>query len=81
MAVKIVDASALGALVFGEPEAEAIVAQLSSSKLAAPRLLWFELSESRRPGLLFDRDDRMVDDGKTIAGSKDDAGSRTPILI
>ena len=44
MAVKVVDASALGALVFGEPEAETVAKQLSTSTLVAPQLLWFELA-------------------------------------
>lgn len=44
MAVKVVDASALGALVFGESEAETVSAALSNSIMAAPVLLWFELS-------------------------------------
>jgi len=42
MAVKIVDASALAALIFGEPEAEAVVRRLRNASLAAPALLWFE---------------------------------------
>jgi len=41
---KVVDASALGALVFGEPDAEKVAKQLSGSALAAPQLLWFELA-------------------------------------
>lgn len=44
MAVKVVDASALGALVFGEPEAPAVAKMLSGSALVAPYLLWFELA-------------------------------------
>ena len=44
MPVKVVDASALGALVFGEPEAETVAKQLSRSALVAPQLLWFELA-------------------------------------
>ncbi len=44
MPVKVVDASALGALVFGEPEAETVAKQLSRSTLVAPQLLWFELA-------------------------------------
>ena len=44
MPVKVVDASALGAIAFGEPEAEAIAKSLSGSLLVAPLLLWFELS-------------------------------------
>jgi predicted nucleic acid-binding protein len=44
MRVRVVDASALGALVFGEPEAEPIVSKLSNAPLVAPALLWFELA-------------------------------------
>ena len=44
MAVKVLDASALGALVFGEPEAEAVAETLSDSTLVAPYLLWFEVA-------------------------------------
>jgi predicted nucleic acid-binding protein len=44
MAVKVVDASALAALLFGEPEGEAIVARLEDSRLVAPILLGFELA-------------------------------------
>lgn len=44
MPVKVVDASALGAVTFGEPEGEALVAMLSGSLLVAPLLLWFEFS-------------------------------------
>ena len=42
--VKVVDASALAALLFGEPEAEAIAASLEGARLAAPALLGFELA-------------------------------------
>jgi len=44
MPVRIVDASALGALVFGEPKAEEIARALEGSPMAAPALLWFELA-------------------------------------
>ncbi|MGH6681519.1 MAG: type II toxin-antitoxin system VapC family toxin [Bradyrhizobium sp.] len=44
MAVKVVDASSLAALLFGEPEAEAIAGQLGDARLAAPGLLAFELA-------------------------------------
>jgi predicted nucleic acid-binding protein len=44
MAVKVVDSSALGALVFGEPGAETAAKQLSKSTLVAPHLLWLELA-------------------------------------
>lgn len=44
MPVKVVDASALGALVFGEPGAATVAKQLSKSTLVAPQLLWFELA-------------------------------------
>ncbi len=44
MAVRVVDASALAALLFGEPEAEAIAARLDGARLVAPSLLSFELA-------------------------------------
>ena len=44
MAVKVVDASALAALLFGEPEAEDVAGQLGSARLVAPALLGFELA-------------------------------------
>lgn len=43
-AVKVVDASALAALLFGEPEAEAVAGQLNGHRLIAPSLLAFELA-------------------------------------
>ena len=57
MPVKVVDASALGALVFGEPEAETVAKRLFKATLVAPQLLWFELASiafkkvARHPGL------------------------------
>ncbi len=44
MAVKVVDASALAALLFGEPEADAIASLLADAHLVAPPLLGFELA-------------------------------------
>lgn len=44
MPVKVVDASAIGALVFGEPAADEIAAKLSGATLAAPALLAFEIA-------------------------------------
>ena len=44
MPVRVVDASALGALVFGEPKAEEIARLLGDSLLVAPGLIWFELA-------------------------------------
>ena len=44
MAVKVVDASAMAALLFGEPEADMIVARLDGARLTAPALLGFELA-------------------------------------
>jgi predicted nucleic acid-binding protein len=43
-AVKVVDASALAALLFGEPEAEIVAGQLNGARLVAPSLLDFELA-------------------------------------
>jgi len=42
--IKVVDASALGALLFGEPEADAIAERLADARLVAPSLLAFELA-------------------------------------
>ena len=42
--VKVVDTSALAALLFGEPEADAIAARLTNARLVAPTLLAFELA-------------------------------------
>ena len=44
MPVRVVDASALGALVFGEPKADEMAKALSGGTLVAPALLWFELA-------------------------------------
>jgi len=44
MPVRVVDASALGALVFGEPKAEEIAKTLGDSPMAAPALIWFEMA-------------------------------------
>jgi predicted nucleic acid-binding protein len=44
MTVKVVDASALAALLFGEPEAAAIAARLEGSDLFAPTLLDYEIA-------------------------------------
>jgi predicted nucleic acid-binding protein len=44
MADKVVDASALAALIFGEPAADEIEARLSGHRLIAPTLLPYEIS-------------------------------------
>lgn len=44
MPVKVVDASALAALLFGEPEGESVAGRLGDARLAAPALLSFELA-------------------------------------
>lgn len=41
--VKVVDASALAALIFSELEADAVAGQLEGARLAAPSLLHYEL--------------------------------------
>jgi predicted nucleic acid-binding protein len=43
-AVKVVDCSALAALMFGEPQADKIAARLTEAKLVAPTLLSYELA-------------------------------------
>ena len=53
---KVVDASALAALMFGEPEGAEVAERLEGARLAAPSLLTFELTNvcltkiRRRPG-------------------------------
>ncbi len=42
--VKVVDASALGAVLFAEPEGEAVAALLRGGSLVAPNLLAYEIS-------------------------------------
>lgn len=59
MPVKVVDASALAALLFGEPDGEAIAVRLESARLVAPTLLGFELAnvcliKTRRHGAQHD---------------------------
>ncbi|MBA4393350.1 MAG: VapC toxin family PIN domain ribonuclease [Desulfobacca sp.] len=44
MPALIVDASALGALIFGEPQAKEMAEKLSEGPMTAPALLWFELA-------------------------------------
>jgi len=44
MADKVVDASAIAALLFREPEASVVAERLSDGKLVAPALLDFELA-------------------------------------
>jgi predicted nucleic acid-binding protein len=44
MAVKVVDASALAAVVFDEPEADRVDGQLAGVNLVAPVLLAFEMA-------------------------------------
>jgi len=44
MPVKVVDASALAALLFGEPDADVIASRLDNARLVAPALLAFELA-------------------------------------
>jgi predicted nucleic acid-binding protein len=46
MAVKVVDASALGALLFGEPDGPAIAGRLRGGGLIAPALLPFEVANT-----------------------------------
>jgi predicted nucleic acid-binding protein len=44
MLVRVVDASALGAMIFGEPKAEEMAEALAEAQIAAPALLWYELA-------------------------------------
>jgi len=42
--IKVVDASALGALIFNEPDAGLVAERLDGSRLVAPTLLTFEMA-------------------------------------
>lgn len=44
MRVKVIDASALAALLFDEPEADDIVSLIANTRLAAPNLIGFEVA-------------------------------------
>ncbi len=44
VSVTVVDASAIGALMFGEPRAEEMAARLADARLAAPALTPFEVA-------------------------------------
>ena len=46
MAVKVVDPSALAALLFGEPDAIAVADRLRGAELIAPALLPFEVADT-----------------------------------
>jgi predicted nucleic acid-binding protein len=78
MVVKVVDASALAALLFGEPEAETVAARLGEARLVAPGLMTFELANvcltkmrrhpEQRAGLIaaFRLRERLVVDELTV---------------
>jgi len=51
MAVKVVDASAIGALLFGEPEGPEVARRLEGDRLIAPHLLPFEVASICRKKL------------------------------
>lgn len=51
MPVRVVDASALGALLFAEPDADLIVDSVRGCSLAAPVLLWYEMASICRKKL------------------------------
>lgn len=51
MAVKVVDASGVGAILFGEPEGPEVARRLSSTRLVAPSLLPFEVASICRKKL------------------------------
>ena len=44
MPIKVIDASALAAMLFGEPDAEDVLEQVRGCSLAAPTLLPFEIT-------------------------------------
>ena len=69
MSVRVVDASALGALAFGEPEAERVVRMLGHEPLVAPALVWFEMASICRKKIRRhpDQEDELIDALKRAA--------------
>jgi len=69
MSVRVVDASALGALAFGEPEAERVVRMLGHESMTAPALLWFEMASICRKKIRRhpDKEDELLDALKRAA--------------
>lgn len=57
---KVVDASALAALVFGEPEAKELAGKLKAAELLAPSLLPFELASIARKKIVKQPKDRHL---------------------
>lgn len=60
MAIKVIDASALAALIFVEPEADRIDALTAGVELAAPALIGFEMANACRTKLRRNPDERGV---------------------
>ena len=58
MAAKVIDASALGALLFGEPEGPAVALRLGQSSLIGPALLPFEVANTCRKKMRRNPDQR-----------------------
>ena len=73
MAVKVVDASAVAAMVFQEPGADEIDDRVSGSMLAAPALLQFELTNICRTKL------RQFPDQREMLLDQFSAGIEIPI--
>ena len=78
MVVKVVDASAIAALLFGEPEAEAIAGQLGDARLVAPALLALRtrqrMPDQDRAGI---QSSARADGGVPVTGSPRGRGSRS----
>jgi predicted nucleic acid-binding protein len=69
MPVKVVDASALRALVFGEPGAKTVAKQLAEFTLVAPHLLCFELASiSFRKAAAHPDDAKQIREALRMAG-------------
>jgi predicted nucleic acid-binding protein len=73
MAVKVVDASAIAAIVFQEPDASETHDRLVDSVPAAPGLLWFELTNVCRTKL------RQFPDQRETLLNQFSAGMEIPI--
>lgn len=70
MPVKVIDASALAALVFGEPEALRVALSIGNDALVVPPILWIEMAN-----ICWKKIRRFPDQRETVLGSHSRLGT------
>ena len=70
MPVKVIDASALAALVFGEPEALQVALSIGNDVLVVPPILWLEMAN-----VCWKKMRRFPDQRETVLGSHSRLGT------